>query len=330
MDALPVTEELDVPYRSTVKAEFNGREVGVSHACGHDAHTAILMGAAELLAGMKHDLAGTVVFLFQPAEEGTASEKSGGELMVDEGVLDNPKVEAAFGLHVFPFESGSLFVRAGGAMAGGDTLRITVRGRQTHGAMPWDGVDPVVVAAQIVLGLQTVVSRQANLAVAPAVLTIGIIQGGNRTNIIPDEVRLEGTLRTFDQGMRKDLQERVVRTATLIAQSAGATANVTFVPGNVVTFNDPVLTARVIPSLRRATSGTFDPNAPVSMASEDFSQYQLKVPGVFFFLGITPRGTDPKNAAPNHSPLFCVDDAALATGVRAFANLVVDYANTAK
>jgi amidohydrolase len=330
MDALPVTEELDVPYKSTVKAQFNGREVGVSHACGHDAHTAILMGAAELLAGMKKDVAGTVVFLFQPAEEGMGGEKSGGELMVDEGVLDNPKVEAAFGLHVFPFDSGSLSVRAGGAMAGSDTLRIIVRGRQTHGAMPWDGVDPVVVASQIVLGLQTIVSRQADLSTAPAVLTIGIIQGGNRTNIIPDEVRLEGTLRTFDQEMRKDIQERVRRTATLIAQSAGATADVTFMPGNVVTFNDPALTARMTPSLRRAATGAFEPNAPVSMASEDFSQYQLKVPGVYFFLGITAKGNDPKAAAPNHSPLFCVDDAALVTRVRAFANVVVDYAATAK
>jgi amidohydrolase len=330
MDALPVTEELDVPYKSTVKAQFNGREVGVSHACGHDAHTAILMGAAEVLAGMKKDVAGTVVFLFQPAEEGMGGEKSGGELMVDEGVLDNPKVEAVFGLHVFPFESGRLFVRAGGAMAGSDTLRVIVRGRQTHGAMPWDGVDPIVVASQIVLGLQTIVSRQTDLSAAPAVLTIGIIQGGNRTNIIPDEVRLEGTLRTFDQAMRKDIQERVVRTATLIAQSAGATADITFIPGNIVTSNDPALTARVIPSLRRAASGRFDPNAPVSMASEDFSQYQLKVPGVYFFLGITAKGSDPNNAAPNHSPLFCVDDAALVTGVRAFASLVVDYAGTVK
>ncbi len=330
MDALPVTEELDVPYKSTVKAQFNGREVGVSHACGHDAHTAILMGAAQLLAGMRKDVAGTVVFLFQPAEEGMGGEKSGGELMVDEGVLDNPKVEAVFGLHAFPFESGSIFVRPGGAMAGGDTLRIVVRGRQTHGAMPWNGVDPVVVAAQIVLGLQTIVSRQADLSAAPAVLTIGIIQGGNRTNIIPDEVRLEGTLRTFDQDMRKDIKERVQRTATLVAQSAGATADVTFVPGNIVTSNDPALTARMAPSLRRAASGTFDANAPVSMASEDFSQFQLKVPGVYFFLGVTAKGSDPKSAAPNHSPLFCVDDAALVVGVRAFANLVVDYAAAAK
>ena len=211
--------------------------------------------------------------------------------MVDQGVLDDPKVEAVFGLHVFPLESGSLSVRAAGAMAGSDTLRIVVRGRQTHGAMPWDGVDPIVVASQIVLGLQTIVSRQANLSTAPAVLTIGIIQGGNRTNIIPDEVRLEGTLRTFDQAMRKDIQERVQRTATLIAQSAGATANVTFTPGNIVTYNDPALTARMTPSLRRAASGRFEPNAPVSMASEDFSQYQLKVPGVYFFLGVTAKGS---------------------------------------
>lgn len=328
MDALPVTEELDVPYKSTVKTEYNGRQVGVMHACGHDAHTAILMGVAEVLAGMKASLAGTVVFIFQPAEEGIAGEEGGAEAMVREGALDNPKVEAIFGLHVFPFESGSLFVRPGGAMAGGDTLRIVVHGRQTHGALPWNGVDPIVVASQIVLGLQPIVSRQSDLTVAPAVLTIGIIQGGNRTNIIPDAVRLEGTLRTFDQAMRKDIQERVRRTATLIAQASGATADVEFIAGNIITFNDPALTARIIPTLRRASAGVFNPNAPVLMASEDFSQYQQRVPGVFFELGVTPKGVDPKTAEPNHSPRFFVDDAALATGVRALASLVIDYAAT--
>jgi amidohydrolase len=330
MDALPVTEELDVPYKSTVRTEYGGQQVGVMHACGHDAHTAILMGAAEVLAGMKATLAGTVVFIFQPAEEGTAGEDGGAEVMVREGVLDNPKVEAIFGLHVRPFESGGIFVRPGGAMAGGDTVRIVVHGRQTHGALPWDGVDPIVVASQIVLGLQPIVSRQSNITVAPVVLTIGIIRGGNRTNIIPDEVRLEGTLRTFDQGMRADIQERVRRTATGIAQAAGATASVEFIAGNLITRNDPALTARMIPTLRKAAAGPFDPNAPVWMASEDFSQYQQKVPGVFFHLGVTPKGVDPKTAEPNHSPRFFVDDAALVTGVRAMVNLVVDYAATAR
>ena len=331
MDALPVTEELDLPFKSTVRTEYNGRQVGVMHACGHDAHMAILMGAAEVLAGMKADLAGTVVFLFQPAEEGAPSgEEGGAEVMVAEGALDNPKVEAVFGLHVFPHEAGSIFVRPGGFMAGGDTIRITVHGRQTHGAMPWDGVDPIVVSAQIVLGLQTIVSRQANLTTAPAVVTLGVIQGGNRSNIIPDEVRLEGTMRTFDQAMRTDIQERVRRTATGIAQSAGTTADVTFVPGNVITFNDPALTARMLPTLKRVATAGFEPNAPVSMTSEDFSQYQRKVPGVFFHLGVTPKGADPAKVEPNHSPRFFVDESALVVGVRALANLVVDYAGASR
>ena len=331
MDALPVTEELDLPFKSTVRTEYNGRQVGVMHACGHDAHMAILMGTAEVLAGMKADLAGSVVFLFQPAEEGApAGETGGAAVMVAEGALDNPKVEAVFGLHVFPWETGSIFLRSGGFMAGGDTVRIVVHGRQTHGAMPWSGVDPIVVASQIVLGLQTIVSRQSNLTTAPAVVTIGLIQGGNRTNIIPDEVRLEGTIRTFDPDMRRDIQERVRRTATGIAQSAGATADVSFEAGYPITYNDPALTAKMLPTLQRVATGPFNPNAPVVMATEDFSEYQRKVPGIFFHLGVTPKGKDPRTAEPNHSPRFLVDESALVTGVRALANLVVDYAAAAR
>jgi amidohydrolase len=326
MDALPVTEETDLPFKSTVTAEFNGRQVGVMHACGHDAHTAILMGTATVLAGMRADVPGTVVFLFQPAEEGApAGEDGGAEVMVAQGALDNPKVEAIFGLHVFPFDTGGIWVRPDGFMAGGDTVKIVVRGRQTHGAQPWAGVDPIVVAAQVVLGLQTIISRQTDLTAAPAVLTLGIIEGGNRTNIIPDEVRMSGTLRTFDKEMRLDIQQRVRRTATNIAEAAGASAEVSFVQGNVVTFNDPALTARIIPTLRRVATGPFEPNAPVLMPSEDFSQYQLKVPGVFFQLGVSPRDSDPKKREPNHSPRFFVDEGALVTGVRALANLVFDY-----
>ncbi len=326
MDALPVTEDLDLPFKSTVTTEYGGRQVGVMHACGHDAHMAILMGTAEVLAGMRADLAGSVVFLFQPAEEGLpAGEQGGAEVMVAEGALDNPKVEAVFGLHVFPWETGSIVFRPGGFMASGDTLRIVVHGRQTHGAMPWSGVDPIVVASQIVLGLQTIVSRQSNLTTAPAVVTVGLIQGGNRSNIIPDEVRLEGTIRTFDPDMRRDIQERVRRTATGIAQSAGATADVSFEAGYPITYNDPVLTAKMLPTLQRVATGVFNPNAPVVMATEDFSEYQRKVPGIFFHLGVTPKGKDPRTAEPNHSPRFFVDESALVTGVRALASLVVDY-----
>lgn len=325
MDALPVTEETDLPFKSTAKAEFNGREVGVMHACGHDAHTAMLMGAAEVLAGLKPDLAGTVVFLFQPAEEGMPDQVSGGEGMVRDGALDSPKVDAIFGLHVFPGISGQIVLRPRGAMASGDTIDITVRGRQTHGAMPWNGVDPVVVASQVVLGLQTIVSRQMNLTTAPMVVTIGKIEGGNRSNIVPDEVRMQGTMRTFDPAMREEGRERIRRTVTSIAAAAGATADVAVTPGYPVTFNDPALTERMAPSLARVSRGTFSANAPLTMTSEDFSYYQQKVPGVYFFLGITPDGTDLAKAEPNHSPRFVVDEASLVTGVRALASLVVDY-----
>jgi amidohydrolase len=326
MDALPVTEETDVPFRSTVRTEYNGREVGVMHACGHDAHTAMLMGAAEVLAGLKADLPGSVVFLFQPAEEGPpAGEDGGAALMIKEGALDQPKVDAIFGLHVFPFEAGGLRFRPRGFMAASDTLTIKVRGRQTHGALPWEGVDTVVVSSQVVLGLQTIVSRQANLATAPAVVTIGRIEGGNRSNIIPDEVTLEGTIRTFDEAMRLLIHERIRRTATNIAEAAGATADVRIAAGNPVTFNDPGLTAEMTPSLKRVASGLCEPDAPVSTAAEDFSLYARKVPGLYVFLGIAPKGVDPAAVAANHSPRFFVDESALVTGVRALSSLAADF-----
>lgn len=326
MDALPVTEELDLPFKSTAKGEYNGRPVGVMHACGHDAHMAMLLGAAEVLAGLRSELPGTVVFLFQPAEEGApGNEEGGAELMVKEGALDNPKVDAVFGLHVFPFEAGGIQVRPAGIMAGSDTLTITVRGRQTHGGLPWGGTDPVVVASQIVLGLQTIVSRQANLATAPVVVSIGTIEGGNRTNIIPDEVRLGGTIRTFDAAMRKEVHERIRRTATHIAEAAGASADVRIDYGNPITYNDPALTGRMTASLQRVAGPHFDANAPVTTTSEDFSLYQQKVPGVFFFLGVAPKGADPASVAINHSPRFFVDESALVTGVRALASLALDF-----
>ena len=326
MDALPVVEENDLPFKSTVKADYEGRQVGVMHACGHDAHTAMLLGAATVLAGMKADLPGTVVFLFQPAEEGAPGNEDGGaELMIQDGALDSPKVEAAFGLHVFPGKSGQIAVRPRGAMASGDTVSIVVKGRQTHGALPWGGVDPIVVSSQIVLGLQSIVSRQMNLTTAPVVITIGRIEGGNRTNIVPDEVRMAGTVRTFDASMRDEVKERIKRTATSIAAAAGATAEVTFSPGYPVTYNNPELTTRMSATLARVSAGEFNPNPPVIMASEDFSYYGQKVPAMYFQLGVTPNGVDPATAAPNHSPRFFVDEAALVTGVRALVSLVFDY-----
>jgi amidohydrolase len=326
MDALPVTEQVDLPFKSTVRTTYNGAEVGVMHACGHDNHVAILMGVAEILAGMKADLPGTVKFIFQPAEEGPpAGEDGGAPMMVKEGALDDPHPAAIFGLHVWPGPLGSLNYRAGGAMAAPDNLQIVIKGRQTHGALPWGGVDPIVVSAQVVLGLQTITSRQIDVTQAPAIVTIGSIQGGNRGNIIPDSVVMVGTIRTFDDAMRKDIHERVRRTAEEIAKSAGATATVTIPTGGLLTYNDPTLTEQMLPTLRRtAGEGGLKEIRPVT-GSEDFPAFTQNIPGLFFFLGGLPKGGDPATAARNHSPSFFVDEAALPTGVRAMANLAVDY-----
>jgi amidohydrolase len=326
MDALPVTEEVDLPFKSTVKATYLGQEVGVMHACGHDNHVAILMGVAELLAGVRQELAGTVKFIFQPAEEGApAGERGGAELMIEEGALENPKVDAIFGLHVFPFEVGKVVWRSGGLMASGDGFRIVVRGRQTHGALPWNGVDPIVTASQIVLGLQTLVSRSVDLTLTPAVVTVGMIRGGVRNNIVPDSVEMIGTIRTFDEATRDSLAARIVRLAEGIARSAGAVAVVTTQRGYPVTFNDPALTERMVPTLRRTLGAANVLPAQQTTTAEDFSLFQRKVPGMFFFLGVTPKGTDPRTAAPNHSPRFFADEGALVPGMRALANLTVDY-----
>lgn len=326
MDALPVAEETDLPFRSTVRTTFNGQEVGVMHACGHDAHTAILMAVAELLVGMRQQIPGTVKFLFQPAEEGApAGEEGGAALMIKEGALEKPTVDAIFGLHVFPHESGTLHYRPGAIMASSDRFQIVVRGRQTHGALPWNGVDPVVVASQIVLGLQTITSRQVDLIESPAVVTVGRISAGVRYNIIPDSVVLEGTIRTFDEAMRTSIHERIKRTAESIAASAGATASATVFPYAPVTVNDPALTERMAATLQRVVGAGQVKLAKQTTTAEDFSLYEQKVPGMFFFLGITPKGTDPAAAAPNHSPRFFVDEAALLPGIRAMANLAVDY-----
>jgi len=326
MDALPVVEETGLPFASTVKAEYNGREVGVMHACGHDFHMSMLMGAAEVLAGMKADLPGTVVFIFQPAEEGApAGEEGGADVMVREGVLDHPKVDAIFGLHVFPKALGSIEYRPRGIMAASDTFSITVRGRQTHGAMPASGIDPIVVGSQIVLALQTIVSRQIDLTTAPAVVTVGTFDGGNRFNIIPDIVTMTGTIRTFDADMQKEIHARIKRTAENIAAAAGATAEVTIVIGNPVTWNDPDLAERMASSLERVAGGRFNPNGQPTTTAEDFAWYQKKVPGLFFFLGTAPEGADLSTQPANHSPRFNPDERALITGVRALASVAVDY-----
>ncbi|MEO8622470.1 MAG: amidohydrolase [bacterium] len=321
MDALPVTEQVDLPFKSTVRTQYNGVEVGVMHACGHDNHVAIMMGVAEVLSGMKARIPGTVKFIFQPAEESLG----GASWMVADGALQNPRPSAIFGLHVWPGPLGSLSTRPGGFMAAADGLTIVVKGRQTHGSQPWSGVDPIVVAAQIVLGLQTIASRQIDVTSAPAVITIGMIQGGNRGNIIPDSVVMIGTIRTFDPAMRTEIHTRVKRTAEDIAHSAGATALVTLTTGGLITQNDPALLAKMTPTLQRtAGEGGFRTINPIT-ASEDFPEFTREIPGLYYFLGVSPKGSDLKTQAPNHSPLFFADEGALPTGVRAMANLAVDY-----
>ncbi|MFQ5568921.1 MAG: amidohydrolase [Rhodothermales bacterium] len=326
MDALPVTEMVDLPFASKEKTIYNGREVGVMHACGHDNHVAILMGVADVLASMREDLPGSVVFVFQPAEEGApAGEEGGADLMLREGAFEDPKPEAVFGLHVFPGRVGTISYRPGGAMASSDGLRIVVKGRQTHGAIPWGGVDPIVVASQIVLGLQTVASRQLDVTATPSIITIGSIHGGVRGNIIPDEVVMTGTIRTFDTEVQKDIHRRIRHTAERIAESAGATAEVRIGIGYPVTINNPDLTARMLPTLRRVAGDDNVLLRPPTTGAEDFSYFAQQAPGLYVFLGVTPEDQDPETVPRNHSPLFFADEGALITGVRALAHLAVDY-----
>jgi amidohydrolase len=323
MDALPVTEVNELPFRSTARGTYRGQQVGIMHACGHDTHVAMLMGVAEVLAGMRATLPGTVTFIFQPAEE--APPEGGAKPMIEAGVLRDPKVDAIFGLHVGPGPSGQLAYRSGPTQASADNLEILVKGKQAHGAMPWGGVDPVVAASQVVLGLQGIVSRQTDITASPTVITIGSIHGGVRGNIVPDSVAMVGTIRTFSEAERAAIHERIRRTATNIAAASGATATVGIEVGYPVTVNDAALVRRMLPTLQRV-GGTRAPiETGLIMASEDFSRFQQVVPGMFINLGVTPPSLDWRTAAGNHSPLFMVDEAALVTGVRAMAHLAVDY-----
>lgn len=326
MDALPVTELVELPFASKVRTVFNGQEVGVMHACGHDAHVAILMSVAEVLGGMREQIPGTVKFIFQPAEEG----EGGARRMIEEGALDNPRPAAIFGLHVLSgIPAGTIAYRPGAFMAAADWLRIKVRGRQTHGAYPWKGVDPVVVASQIILGLQTITSRQLDTTLAPAVVTVASIHGGVRGNIIPDEVEMVGTLRSFDEAMRRDLHDRVRKTAEMIAESAGATATVTINATGRVTYNDPALTEKIAPTLRRVAAGKAQLIPPQTVA-EDFSEYQAVIPGLFFYIGATPPDQPMSEAPSNHSPHFFVDESGLRLGVRALASIALDYLSSTR
>ena len=327
MDALPVTEEVDLSFASKARTQWNGEDVGVMHACGHDAHVAILMGVAQVLAGQRALLRGSVKFLFQPAEEmPPEGEEGGAKMMVEQGAMENPRPHAVFGLHVTSrLPCGVIGYRPGPAMASADALEIIVNGRQTHGAMPWYGVDPIVTSAQVVLGLQTIVSRQVDLTQEPAVVTIGSIKGGVRGNIIPDSVRMEGTIRSFDEGMRDDIHERVTYLAEAIARGSRATCTVCIRKHYPVTVNDPALTAIMLPTLQRTAGAANVQLVPKVMGSEDFSFFQRVSPGLFIFLGVVPAGTNPLTAAPNHSPRFFIDESSLVTGVRALAHLACDF-----
>lgn len=323
MDALPVTELVDLPFASKAKGIYQGREVGVMHACGHDNHVAILMGVAEVLAGMGNELPGTVKFIFQPAEEGTPDGSVGGaELMLMEGAFENPRPDVVFGLHVFPFPAGTIATRPGGLMASSDRHQITIKGKQTHGAVPWAGVDPIVTASQVVLGLQTIVSRQLDATLTPSIVTVGRIEGGVRNNIIPESVELEGTIRTFDAATRTDIHKRIRRTAENIAEAAGATADVVIDQGYGVTRNDPTLYRQMAPTLEVVAGDRFI-EATQTTTAEDFSYFANEVPGLFLFLGVAPD--DPSLIHPNHSPRFYADERALPVGVEALTSMTLDY-----
>lgn len=334
MDALPVEEDVDVPFASKATGNYRGKDFKLMHACGHDAHTAILMATAEVLSSIKADLKGTVVFVFQPAEEGPSdftpdgTKAWGSKQMVIEGVLDNPKVSAIFGLHVYSgVPTGKLQWRGGPALASADRFSIRINGRGTHGATPWRGVDPIVLASQVVLGIQTIESRQVEVTKEPSIVTIGQIHGGTRENIIPENVDMEGTIRTYDRGMQLDIHQRLRNTAAGIAQSGGGSADVQIVELYQPTVNDPALTARMGATLKRvAGPGMYDDNVDKRTGSEDFSVFAEKVPGLFFQLGVTPADKV-KDAAANHAPQFYVDEAALIQGVRALSNLAADFLN---
>ena len=327
MDALPVTERVDVPFKSVATSNYNGEAVGVMHACGHDTHVAMLMGVAEILAGMKKDLAGTVVFVFQPAEEGPPEgEEGGAPLMIKEGLLDNPKIEAMFGLHInSQTEVGTISYRPGGIMAASDWFYISVHGKQTHGSQPWSGVDPIVVSAEIIQGLQTIVSRQMDLTEQPAVITVGKIMSGVRANIIPELVEMLGTIRTLDTTMQRKIHQKIILTAEKIAESAGARAEVRIVNKTPVTYNDPALTAKFLPSLIEAAGKEKVKETKPRTGAEDFGFFAQKVPSFYFFLGGMPKGNKKEDAAAHHTPDFYIDESGMKLGVRAFCYIVLDY-----
>lgn len=329
MDALPIIENVNIPFASKEKSTYNGQEVGVMHACGHDSHVAILMSVAEILSGMKNEIKGTVKFIFQPSEEGPPEgEEGGAPLMVKEGVMDNPKVDVIFGLHIESnIEVGRIEYKPGAFMASSDWFTIKVKGKGTHGSQPWLGIDPIQISAQIIEGLQNIVSRQMELTKAPVVITVGKINGGVRNNIIPDECTMYGTIRTLDSGMQKDVFKRIRQTVINIAEASGASTDVSFDTKTLVTYNTPELVKKMIPSLQSAAGVQNVAEREWVTGAEDFSYYGTKAPSFFFYLGGMPKGIDPKKAPPHHTAEFYIDESGMKTGIQAFCDLVIDYMN---
>ncbi len=329
IDGLPIAERVNIPYKSTVIADYLGQQVPVMHACGHDTHVAILMGTAEVLASMKKDVPGTIKFIFQPAEEGPpGTEEGGAPLMVKEGVMDNPKVDAIFGLHIAAgLEIGKIKYKSGSFMASSDWFTIKVKGKGAHGSAPWNGIDPIMISAQIINGLQTIVSRTEDLTKAPVVITVGKFNGGVRENIIPEEVSFSGTIRTLDAAMQKDVYDKIRRTATNIAEALGGTAEVTIDNKTLVTYNTPALVSSMIPSLQTAAGPDNVSEGTWTTGAEDFSFFGEKAPAFFFNLGGMPKGAQPTN---HHTPDFLIDDSMLDVGVKAFCNIVFDYVKVKK
>ena len=334
MDALPVIERVPISFASKAKGTYNGQEVGVMHACGHDTHVAMLMGVAEVLAKNKKDLKGTVKFIFQPAEEGAPlGEEGGAELMIKEGVLENPKVDVIFGLHIqAQTEVGKITYKPGGMMAGVNDMKITIKGRQSHGAYPWQSIDPIVIAAQIINNLQTIVSRNLEITQNAGVVTIGSIHGGNRSNIIPEQVEMLGTIRALSKEDEAMLISRIRTIVTKTAEAGGATAEV-IIPYSShypVTYNDPALTDRMLPTLVKTAGDKNVVLKPAVTGAEDFSFFQEKVPGLFFQLGGMSKGKDPKTAPSHHTPDFFIDESGFGLGIKSLINLTVDYMEKSK
>lgn len=332
IDALPVKERVNIPYASKDSTDYNGQRVPVMHACGHDAHTAMLIGTAQVLSSMKKDIAGTVKFIFQPAEEGPPTGEEGGALlMVKEGAMDNPKVDVVFGMHIESWiPAGDIQYKPGAFMASADQFTVKVKGKSSHGSQPWLGVDPIAVSANIIEAFQQIVSRQMDLTKAPVVITVAKFNSGVRFNIIPEEAMMEGTLRTLDSKMRTEVQERMKYTAAKIAEASNATAEVTFYEKTLVTYNTPSLVEKMVPSLQAAAGKENVRPMEWVTGAEDFSYFGTKAPAFFFYFGGMPRGNDANNAPPHHTPDFMIDDSRLFVGVKTFCQLVMDYPKTVK